>query len=791
MSVEMEYGISRHTLAPYLREVNPKILGLKKRGRKSNVPQEAANLIVDVAVKSDGDNKGKTSKELRDKLGRLCPDLTQEQISNTWRKTIHPRAKKEKLLTGNIVANATTSKRSAITVEQQFRFHTLVNDVDTWIRGQNIADGTGTLFTDVQDHFQMNMDETNCVASDGVMKIVGSHDRTKHDKETADSRLSITALAIGAASGDGGPVVVLTKGKSVPAPFDSLKYLEEDVGLPAGSQVIPTPTAYMTDDAFDALMPEWCRGIRQMPVVREHPDWWIRLTGDGFGSHKNTLKAQETLRENKIVYVIEEGDSSHVNQPFDGETAVETKRVMRSTLDEVRATNVFGAILGQTDLLWITLYVVKRISKKSWKSSFEKCNLNGKTRVNFVRWCKRIARHLEGGDAFLAEPEIDRKQLLPVWWKDKTSSDQEAILSEIDRVTSDGRRWNLTSGEIIGLLGAAKVELNDIQNLRVCYIVHRTPAAGGAAPPLELVAEVNKERLNRQTDLAAFTRTPRSMKGDNKALFGHQCQFRNRWTPTDGSGTIKPSDFLDVEYTQEQLNIIKPTDQDLTAGEILRSAGKAGKYRKLPQRRLNTLGEINNQCVVANDPKRIEKMKSKFDFGVALDVYKASLRKVKETKKAEKEGEMENVAKATGAKIHAAKLQGNPEPKITVDQMIAIALIMFHKTIEKKKRALVEEEFNKIRATRCDAAWIVGGEAFISAAAAKKKPTTALAGPAPIGYVTETGTLVYDPNLPAPMPPLLASGGPSLKHLNLKPTVAAAGQAVTTPQPFTNPAQAP
>jgi hypothetical protein len=83
MSIEMEYGISRHTLAPYLRELNPKILGLKKRGRKSNVPQEVAKLIVDVAVKSDGDNKGKTFKELRDKLGRLCPDLTPEQISST------------------------------------------------------------------------------------------------------------------------------------------------------------------------------------------------------------------------------------------------------------------------------------------------------------------------------------------------------------------------------------------------------------------------------------------------------------------------------------------------------------------------------------------------------------------------------------------------------------------------------------------------------------------------------------------------------------------------------------
>ena len=52
-------------------------------------------------------------------------------------------------------------------------------------------------------------------------------------------------------------------------------------------------------------------------MVCDHPTWWVRMTCDGFGSHKRTIRAQELLHKFKIEMVIEEGDSSHVNQPFD------------------------------------------------------------------------------------------------------------------------------------------------------------------------------------------------------------------------------------------------------------------------------------------------------------------------------------------------------------------------------------------------------------------------------------------------------------------------------------------
>jgi hypothetical protein len=52
---------------------------------------------------------------------------------------LHPKAKKAKLLTGDIVANASTSKRSAVTIQILYRFHTLVDDADAWISAENTA----------------------------------------------------------------------------------------------------------------------------------------------------------------------------------------------------------------------------------------------------------------------------------------------------------------------------------------------------------------------------------------------------------------------------------------------------------------------------------------------------------------------------------------------------------------------------------------------------------------------------------------------------------------------------
>lgn len=41
----------------------------------------------------------------------------------------------------------------------------------------------------------------------------------------------------------------------------------------------------MNDVAWKELVPRLCKGIRAMPIICDHADWWFILTLDGFSSH--------------------------------------------------------------------------------------------------------------------------------------------------------------------------------------------------------------------------------------------------------------------------------------------------------------------------------------------------------------------------------------------------------------------------------------------------------------------------------------------------------------------------
>jgi hypothetical protein len=57
--------------------------------------------------------------------------------------------------------------------------------------------------------------------------------------------------------------------------------------------------------------------IRQMPVVRGNPQWWLLKVFDGFGSHLTGLQLMKLCNENKTLLLKEEGDLSHINQAYD------------------------------------------------------------------------------------------------------------------------------------------------------------------------------------------------------------------------------------------------------------------------------------------------------------------------------------------------------------------------------------------------------------------------------------------------------------------------------------------
>jgi hypothetical protein len=100
--------------------------------------------------------------------------------------------------------------------------------------------------------------------------------------------------------------------------------------------VIPSPSAFMTDNVWLLLVPYLAQGICEMKVIRDHPEWWVAISCNGFGSHVNVLLAQDIFSHSKILVIKEEGDTSHVNQAYAQSVAKQDKLLMQQNLELAR-----------------------------------------------------------------------------------------------------------------------------------------------------------------------------------------------------------------------------------------------------------------------------------------------------------------------------------------------------------------------------------------------------------------------------------------------------------------------
>ena len=119
-------GIPRNTLFKYARHPIEKRLLLGSHvGRKRLISEQDEQVIVDVAKRADRANEGKSAADLADDLLEMNPHLSKKQVVNAMTRTIRPQRKDD--LTGIIKAQSTTTRRSAISIEQQWRWHREVN----------------------------------------------------------------------------------------------------------------------------------------------------------------------------------------------------------------------------------------------------------------------------------------------------------------------------------------------------------------------------------------------------------------------------------------------------------------------------------------------------------------------------------------------------------------------------------------------------------------------------------------------------------------------------------------
>ena len=57
----------------------------------------------------------------------------------------------------------------------------------------------------------------------------------------------------------------------------------------------------MTDNVYAIIAPELDNGIRKMPYICNHPDWWVVVSIDGHEAQEAFFKCKE------------EGNTSHLN----------------------------------------------------------------------------------------------------------------------------------------------------------------------------------------------------------------------------------------------------------------------------------------------------------------------------------------------------------------------------------------------------------------------------------------------------------------------------------------------
>ena len=220
-------NISRTTFKRYLD--NPHLLGECKLGKPTLLNKTQMDFIGNTVKIRDRAQNGCSVQE----LNNIIIDLSGGSLNNTQANDFRRRTLKNKQgLSKVVAAQDTTTHRAQADEKGQARWHMLLDSVFNQLKVQ-----TGNDWDSIAKYFVFNLDETNFIASDGRLRIIGEKNK-KHEKTTGDSRASITVVRCGNAAGQDGPMIFLLAGKRKPCGFTD-NFLEK-CGAPQGSTIIMT-----------------------------------------------------------------------------------------------------------------------------------------------------------------------------------------------------------------------------------------------------------------------------------------------------------------------------------------------------------------------------------------------------------------------------------------------------------------------------------------------------------------------------------------------------------------------
>lgn len=475
-------------------------------------------------------------------------------------------------------------------------------------------------------------------------------------------------------------------------------------GAAKGSTIVMTPTGYMTEEAWIEMAPSIADGIRAMPVIVDNPDWWVVKIIDGFGPHTSSLKAMEIYEERKILLVKEEGDTSHVCQAYDQTVAKDDKCNMRDCLTYLRhAEKMRKNIVDGWDLVHVALSAVRELSPNSWVTSFKRVNLHPHHRVPFADWCSRISHFLQGGESFKPdEVATDTYPMLPAFWHGMSSAEK---MKAVEIVKQHGDAFSTLC--VKQLHEVLHVPVSDMQSLRICleladehpdHLTREGPltsTVGTVVPEEVAVAKTNMADI--ADGLQSFqlhpTQAGKRIKMNPMDKFDHLVKLARR--STSKTVGMKPSTYLDIEYTAEQQKLLDPSPQDFMMHEIMEQAHGSGAKQALAKRKLDALGNVRGASGFANDEARLKRLRSQLQLAESLATIANAAAHEKAAARAQQTSDLVSLAPAAIAKLKEKK---EDMSKLTKNEIRAIAFVHFGAAVlkESENKATLISQLEKL-----------------------------------------------------------------------------------------------
>ena len=120
--------------------------------------------------------------------------------------------------------------------------------------------GTGVVFGDESEHFTGNFDESCFMVNRyGSIKIVSSVSKKRTENNCDNFLASVTSLKGGNCFGNQGPLIFLSRGKSVGP--ENFRELDSYSILPIRSHVATSTNAHTNDEVYPGLVPKSCARV--------------------------------------------------------------------------------------------------------------------------------------------------------------------------------------------------------------------------------------------------------------------------------------------------------------------------------------------------------------------------------------------------------------------------------------------------------------------------------------------------------------------------------------------------